>query len=222
MRELSVFVDESGDSSYQSKYYLLTLVFHDQDDDIAPDISRYEQGLADASLPNIMFHMSPLLNSHLDYRNVGLGVRRQLLVRFSTFVRIAPIKYKTFIYKKSEVPPDKLEARMRQDLINYLFNNIEYFQQFDTVKIYYDRGQQLITNNLTVAVNYALAKNVSVFKDGSPVTYRLTQVADLLCGMELTAVKFEASEQTTTDEIFFINKRKFKQNFLKMFRAKLL
>ena len=222
MRELSVFVDESGDSSYQSKYYLLTLVFHSQDNDIAPDISRYEQGLATANLPDIMFHMSPLLNGNIDYKDVGFEVRKQLLVRFSTFTRLAPIKYKTFTYKKSEVPPDKLMVKMKQDIINYLFESIEFFQQFDTVKVYYDRGQQLITNNLTAAMNYVFAKNVSEFKNGSPATYHLAQAADLLCGMELVALKFEANEQTATDEMFFINKRKFKQNYLKMFRAKLL
>ena len=31
MGELSVFADESGDRCGHSKYYLLTLVFHDQD-----------------------------------------------------------------------------------------------------------------------------------------------------------------------------------------------
>jgi hypothetical protein len=35
MRELSVFADESGDTGSESKYYLLTLVFHDQDDDLS-------------------------------------------------------------------------------------------------------------------------------------------------------------------------------------------
>jgi hypothetical protein len=41
MRELSIFADESGDSLSQSKYYLLTLVFHDQDDDIVPNIPPF-------------------------------------------------------------------------------------------------------------------------------------------------------------------------------------
>jgi len=37
MKELSVFVDESGDfgpSEYHSPYYIVTLVFHDQSADI--------------------------------------------------------------------------------------------------------------------------------------------------------------------------------------------
>jgi hypothetical protein len=41
-RKLSIFVDESGDfGSYQpySPYYLVTMVFYNQDDNIAHDIS---------------------------------------------------------------------------------------------------------------------------------------------------------------------------------------
>ena len=34
MRELSIFVDESGDRNANSRYYLLTLVFHEQAEDI--------------------------------------------------------------------------------------------------------------------------------------------------------------------------------------------
>ena len=38
MRELSVFVDESGDIGSESRYYLLALVFHDQADDLGGTI----------------------------------------------------------------------------------------------------------------------------------------------------------------------------------------
>jgi hypothetical protein len=222
MKELSTFADESGDSSTQSKYYLLTLVFHDQANDITSDIIRHEQALKAAGLPDVPFHMSPLLNGHRDYEHLTLSQRKQLLVRFFTFVKLAPIRYKTFIYQKSEIPPDKLVVKMKQDLINYLFQNIEYFQQFGTVKVYYDRGQQLITNNLTAAMDYVLAKNVSKFKDGASTCYRLAQAADLFCGFELTAQKFDAHEQTATDEIFFANARNFKLNYLRKLRTKLL
>ena len=36
MKELSVFVDESGEFGSSSKYYLVTLLFHDQSIDIGP------------------------------------------------------------------------------------------------------------------------------------------------------------------------------------------
>ena len=41
MLEASLFVDESGESGTQSKYYLLTLVLHEQSDDISRTIDLY-------------------------------------------------------------------------------------------------------------------------------------------------------------------------------------
>ena len=38
-KELSIFVDESGDCGGKARYYLLTLVFHDQADSIAKAVT---------------------------------------------------------------------------------------------------------------------------------------------------------------------------------------
>ena len=51
MLELSIFADESGDKSDHAKYYLLTLVFHNQADSIIDQVMTYERSLADADLP---------------------------------------------------------------------------------------------------------------------------------------------------------------------------
>lgn len=72
MSELSIFVDESGDKSTHAQYFILALVFHDQNESIAGDISIYEQKLADADIPNIPFHSEPLLNGHGDYKDLTL------------------------------------------------------------------------------------------------------------------------------------------------------
>ena len=55
-----------------------------------------------------------------------------------------------------------------------------------------------------------------------PGDYRLSQAADLICTFELTALKFEAGEQTRTDERFFGMKGAFRKNWLKKVRRKLL
>ena len=71
MLELSIFADESGDKSDHAKYYLLTLVFHNQADSIIDQVMTYERSLADADLPNIAFHSEPLMNGHKDYVSVS-------------------------------------------------------------------------------------------------------------------------------------------------------
>ena len=43
MRELSIFVDESGDfgpCAKHSPFYIITMIFHDQTKDISEDISK--------------------------------------------------------------------------------------------------------------------------------------------------------------------------------------
>ena len=53
MRELSIFVDESGSDGLSDRYYLLTVVMHDQSDSIAESIKAYEDALRAKGLPNI-------------------------------------------------------------------------------------------------------------------------------------------------------------------------
>ena len=53
MKELSVFVDESGDfGGYEihSPYYIVTMVFHDQDIDITEKIDKFNMDLANMDL----------------------------------------------------------------------------------------------------------------------------------------------------------------------------
>ena len=63
-RDLSIFVDESGDCGGKARYYLLTLVIHDQADSISDKAARYEESLLRSDLPNMPFHSEPLLNGH--------------------------------------------------------------------------------------------------------------------------------------------------------------
>jgi hypothetical protein len=222
MQELSAFADESGDSANQSKHYLLTIVFHDQSDAINSAIKAYEQSLIDAGLPDVPFHLSPLLNGHKDYENHGIDTRKQLLARFLAFARKLPIQYKVFRYKKRELSSGEIVVKMKRDLINFLFEQIEAIQRYDTVKIYYDDGQRPVTHILEDAFNYALARNTAIFKDGNPSIYRLSQVADAICGLELVSTKYEFNDQTKTDNIFFQDKSNFSKNFMKPIRSKRL
>ena len=79
-RDSSIFVDESGDRGGKARYYLLTLVIHDQSESIADKIARYEQSLLDSDLPNIPFHSEPLLNGHGPYEGIGLQARKKMLL----------------------------------------------------------------------------------------------------------------------------------------------
>ena len=199
MAELSVFVDESGNSGLDSKYYLLTLVFHDQSRKLAPLISTYIETLANRGLSDIPFH-----------------TRKKLLTSFSTFANKAPYSYRTFSYEKRQLGNDeKLFARMKKDLVNFLFDNLAFFQSYDQIKIYYDNGQGNVTRVLHSGFEYALGKQVITYRNGEPSDYKLQQVADLVCGIELAALKYDNNEQASAERIFFGSWRDFNKGFLK-------
>ena len=84
MPEISLFVDEPGESGTESKYYLLTLVFHEQNSSIDKQIELYENALHDKGLPDIPLHTSPLLNGHDDYEGMDVQDRKRLLQAFFT------------------------------------------------------------------------------------------------------------------------------------------
>ena len=223
MRELSVFVDESGNSGHDSKYYLLTLVFHDQDDSLAPLIASYEQTLSQRGLRNIPLHLNPLMRANGDYTNFDVAARRHMLTCFSTFANKGPFTYHVFSYTKAHFAQDgDLFARMKRDLVNYLFDNLGFFQSFDQDKIYYDNGQAEVTRVLHSAFEYVLGVQVVIYKDGRPADYRLQQVADYACGIELAALKYANGEQAAAEKIFFGTWRDFNKGFLKKIRKHLL
>ena len=99
-KELSIFVDESGDRSDRARYYLITLVFHDQSDGIMGEINRYKMRLAENGLPDVAFHSEPLLNGHKGYEGLTVEQRKKMLVMFSALVRRLPIRYASFVRRR--------------------------------------------------------------------------------------------------------------------------
>ena len=79
MRELSIFVDESGSDGLSDRYYLLTVVMHDQSDSIANSIEAYEDALRAKGLPDIPFHASPLMNGKDLYSGLDPRTRKMLI-----------------------------------------------------------------------------------------------------------------------------------------------
>ena len=61
MSEVSIFCDESGTDGGHSTYRLVTLVFHDQSQELGDLIACYERALDVEGLPHIAFHCSPIM-----------------------------------------------------------------------------------------------------------------------------------------------------------------
>lgn len=217
MREISVFVDESGDfGEYEkhSPYYIVTMVFHDQSKDIRQDIIKLDRELKNLGYNNPVIHTEPLIRKEEDYTNMQPNERRAILSRFFFFTLHADISFKTFFYDKREFDTIlKLEARMARDLSQFLRSNLEYMQSFDHVILYYDNGQR----ELTRILNIALATELSNYdvRRVFPWEYKLFQVADLICTLKLTEKKVERQGMSRSEQYIFYSKRDLYKDFLK-------
>ena len=224
MAELSIFIDESGDAGPVSRYYIVTMVFHEQATELKTAISAYERNVRDCDLDIMPFHFGPLLTGHDNYQRVSLRNRKKQLSLFRQLVDRAPITYHSFIYDKRQglYDPQKLSARIERDVTTFLNEHLSYMQHFDHIKIYYDGGQSVVTRAMHGAIEKAISRKATVYRDASPRTYRLSQVADYICGIELTLLKFENGTPTKTDIEFFGSIGPFRRNFVKKLRKKKL
>lgn len=223
MAECSIFVDESGGQKGHSKYYGITLVFHDQSESIQPAVDRFDRALEERNLPKLTMHAGPLLNGHDPFEDMDVKRRKALLMTFFVMLQHIPVRYTTLMYRRSEFESqESLAARLRRDVINLLFDNLSLMQSFDRVKVFYDDGQEILAKALHQAIEYAISREAIVYKFASPTDYVLSQVADFLCTLELTALKYRNNEQTATDEKFFGSNAMFRRNFLKVMRRKRL
>ena len=223
MHRASVFCDEAGEQDMSDGYYLLTLVLHDQGNRIDAAVSDYEGRLRLEGLPDVPFHMVDLLHGHGGYEGLDARVRWSLLLRFSTLVRHLGVRYHTFTYSAYDVAgADALSARMRRDMVDFLYGNLGALQSFESVVVYYDQGQQAVTSALHRAFDYMLGDGVVEYRLISYQERRLAQVADYLSSIELAGMRFDSGSVSKTYERFYGTRGEFRRNFLKQARRKLM
>lgn len=113
-----------------------------------------------------------------------------------------------------------MTSKISKALADILRNNEGFWNGFDKLIIYYDNGQIELTKILTSVFN-TLYTHVE-FRKVKPVDYKLFQIADLICTIELLAEKAEANSFSHSELEFFGNIREFKKNYLKHIKKKLL
>jgi len=217
MRELSVFVDESGDFGdydFHSPYYIISLVFHDQTFSIEEDLKKLETEMQHIGWPNHCVHAGPVIRSEQEYKGYSLEERQRILKRIMTFTRNVNVQYKSIYIEKKNIA-DSVEAtgKLSKQLAGFIRNHLDYFLGFDLIKVYYDNGQTEVTKILSSVFN-TLLDNVE-FRKVIPSDYRLFQVADLICTLKLTELKMNNHLLSKSERYFFKDERTLVKNYLK-------
>jgi hypothetical protein len=225
VRELSIFVDESGDFGaldVHSPFYLLTFVFHDQANSISEQINWLNQSLQDVDLPFHTIHAGPILRKEGMYAGMDIDARRRVLKKLYRFVRISDFSYRTFLFEKRTCGSGfDLSFAMAQELGLFIREYLAFFQSFDRTVIYYDYGQWQISELLTVVFGAVVSQGLEM-KHVSPADYRLFQVADYLCMMELIEHKRIRGLASRTEQLFFGKRNREFRTIIKTIRTKWL
>lgn len=222
MKELSIFVDESGDFGaydHHCPIYLFSLVYHEQQDNIIPLINVFKKDLLFIDSAIHYFHAGPLVRRENEYLDIDISVRRKIFNKMSLLVRHLPIHYSTIVVGKNHVGyQDELSKSLAKELEKTIVSNLTYFQTFDSVKIYYDNGQKQLTKLLLKT----LQENLSsiVFRLVKPTEYILFQVADFVSTIELTHIKFDTKLNSNSESYFFGDERQFNRNYYRHILAK--
>ena len=224
MKELSIFIDESGDFGeydFHSPYYIIAMVMHDQAYDITGELNKLEKELQYIGYPNHCVHAGPIIRQEQEYRFETIEIRQKIMKKMMSFLRQTDIRYRTIHIEKKHIA-DEVDAagKLAKKLSVFLRNNVSYFASYDLVKVYYDNGQ--------VELNKILSSVFNVFFDHVefrkviPSDYRLFQVADLICTLQLLELKCENHALSNSEKRFFENDRTLKKNYLKPLKQKLL
>ena len=217
MKELSIFIDESGDfGEYRpySPYYIITMVFHDQSASITAALDRLEQEMSYLSLPNHCIHTGPIIRKEEDYALMSIQERRRIFNKMVAFIRQVDIRYKCFAIEKKHIQ-DIVEStgKLSRLISGFIRDHYSDFLSFNDVKIYYDNGQ-IEVNKILSSVFNAMLPTVE-FRKVTPSQYKLFQAADLFCTMHLLQLKLENNQLSKSECVFFGNARDLRKNYLK-------
>lgn len=217
MKELSIFIDESGDFGeydYRSPYYIVSFVFHNQENDISLNITKLDKILTRFNINNNCIHTAPLVRGEEIYQNMDLHARRKILNSFFAFLKDIYISYESFYVEKKHIEDEvELTAKLSKQIANFAKDNLSYFQQFNTIKIYYDNGQVELTKIL-VSIFSGLFIDMKFVKV-IPSNYKLSQASDLFCYFTLAKLKYETKSLSLIESRFFESYRQLQRNYLK-------
>lgn len=223
MSELSIFIDESGDFGdydYHSPYYIISMVYHDQSTDISKPLHSLANQLSSIGYePDHCVHTGPIIRRENEYEYETIDTRRKIFNYMVTFIKHIDVRFKCFYIEKKHIE-DSVEAvgKLSKQIANFIRDHYQEFLSYGTVKIYYDNGQAEVSKLLSTVFN-ALLPSVLI-KRVIPSDYRLFQVADFICTMELVNLKLQAGALSHSELEFFGTVRDLKKNYLKVLKKK--
>ena len=224
MKELSVFIDESGDfgeARERPAYYLVTFVFHDQADEIDRQVKKLEKSIKDAGYEVEYIHTGPVIRREEVFERYSLDDRRKLLYKMLNFVNACPVSHLTVVIDRKEaVDKMALSVRLQKTIGTVMATHQDFFMRYDKIIVYYDNGQHELGSILREVFLEQFSE--VEFRKAEPQRYRLLQAADCICTMELLRLKRNEKRLSKSEEKFFYKPQELKKTFFKSIDRKKL
>ncbi len=222
MKELSVFIDESGDFGEVKEkptYYLVTLVFHDRKYDITNQVKKLEESTKNAGFDFEYIHTGPVIRREGIFASLSIDDRRKLIYKMLNFTMGCVIAYETVVVNRKEANSKlELSKKLATRITKVIISNFEFFKKYKKVIVYYDNGQIELGSILNEVFSVHFA-NVE-FRKVEPQKYRLLQVADFICSLELLRIKWTENRLSNSEKKFFYKPQELKKVFLKAIEKK--
>ena len=207
MKELSLLIDESGDFGETRDvrdYYLVTFVFHDQSKNISAEIQKLEESMRLLKHSIEYIHTGPIIRKEDIFESYSLDERRRMIYTIFNFAMKCPVQYYTIAIKRKEASDRvQLSGKLGKAINQMLTDHREFIDSFDKVIVYYDGGQKELSSILNAIFSFQLSS--VEFRKADPREYKLLQVADFFCSIELLKIKREESRLSRVKLYFSIS-----------------
>ncbi len=205
-KRLNIFIDETGEFGFGKKsatYYGVSFVCHEQGDSIKKHLERLTERLEYLNFGS-MVHMGELVAGHGDFEGMSIAERRKVYIQLYKFATSVPAYYHSVILDKRILNTNPiLKNTISQEIQTFVLDNLEYLQQFDEIKIYYDDGQKplrKIIDNVFGRLGGYERKT-----EFNHTEKKLFQVADMLTYIDKLIYKYDHKIKFTKTEMGFFS-----------------
>ena len=204
MKRSNIFVDETGEFGFGDgawDLYGVSFTFHEQDDDIMPELIKLNDRLNRIGYTK-MIHMADLIMRRGEYQNFDIAMRKSIFNAIYQFSKRIPIKYRTIIIDKKYTDNSRVLRQKLSFEINKMVKEHEnYFNKFDKIVMYYDNGQEVLGIVLdSIFLRFEGFKHRICFDHKEK---RLFQVSDMLTFIDKYDYKYKKILPFSKGEKYF-------------------
>lgn len=158
-------------------YYLVTLLFHDQKNNIMSNVKKLDDSIKKAGFIYEYIHTGPIIRREEVFARLSIDERRKLLFKMLNFIAYSPITYEAAVVNRKEAPDkSSLSTRLEREISKVIEKHKAFFYDFDKIIVYYDNGQIELGTILNTVFSIHFA-NIE-FRKAEPQRYCLLQAAD--------------------------------------------